>query len=340
MSETGAKLRVGLAVPFPHSFEVGEYVPLLQEIEARGYDTAWAGEVAGGDAISVMTLVASHTKRLRAASGVIPVQTRTPTLLGLTAATLERLAPGRMALGLGLSSPVVVEQWNGVPFRSAIGQLREAVAIIRAVASGERVSFDGRFYRVRGFRMMAPPPPAPVKIYLAALNPRALELAGEVADGVLLNWLAPETVPVSIRHLEAGARRAGRTLADFEIAAFVRTCVTDAPDAARAYLARDITGYATVDAYARFFSASGFAGEVEALGAAWKAGDRAGAVRQISPRMLDGLTVTGSEAFCRERIAEFVKAGLTMPVVMPVSPEAASGSDGRASLLRTIRTFP
>jgi probable F420-dependent oxidoreductase len=330
--------RLGVSIPFVHSSPATEVVPLLREIESRGYHTAWVGEVAGGDAVTVMALVASHTTRLCTATGVVPVQTRTPVLLGLTAATLGRLAPGRIALGLGLSSPVVVEQWNGVPFRNRLGQLREAVQIIRAVVSGERVTLDGEFYRVKGFRMTAPPPSEPVKIFLGALGPKALELAGEVADGVLLNWLGPDTVSTSIHHLEAGARRAGRTLGGFEIAAFVRTCVTDQPEAARQYLARDITGYATVDAYARFFRASGFAPEIDTLQSAWKAGDRARAVAAISPRVLDALGVVGPESSCRARMDDFTRAGLTMPVVVPFTPE--TGAEARASLLRTVRTFP
>src|SRR5262249_25336273 len=232
----------------------------------------------GHDGITPMTVIASHTRTLRVANGILPVQTRTPTLLGQTAATLGRLAPGRIALGLGLSSPVIVGDWHGLRLRTSLDQLREAVAIVRAVLSGERVNHDGRFYRVKNFRLTAPPPPAAVKIYLSALGPKAVELAGEIADGVLLNWIPPEVVPESLRHLAVGARRAGRTLDDFKIAAYVRTCVTDDAGGARRWLARDITGYATVDAYARFFRASGFADEMDALRTAWSAGDRAGAV--------------------------------------------------------------
>src|SRR5262249_56484288 len=98
----------------------------------------------------------------------------------------------------------------------------------------------------------------------------------------------------------------------------------------------DITGYAIVDSYAGFFRASGYAAEVDAVNAAWKAGDRAGAVTKISPRVLDGLGVVGSAEFCRERVGQFAKAGLTMPVIMPFSPD----SDPRSSLLGTIRSFP
>src|SRR4029434_92899 len=108
-----------------------------------------------------------------------------------------------------------------------IQQIREAVQVIRMVAAGERVSFDGKFYRVKHFRLAAPPPAKPVRVVLAALGPEMLELAGEIADGVVLNWIPPETVPASIEHLETGAKKAGRGLTDFEIASFIRTCVPE-----------------------------------------------------------------------------------------------------------------
>jgi alkanesulfonate monooxygenase SsuD/methylene tetrahydromethanopterin reductase-like flavin-dependent oxidoreductase (luciferase family) len=234
-----------------------------------------------------------------------------------------------------VSSPIIVGQWHGLPFRKPLQQLREAVQVIRLVLAGERVNFEGEVYRVQNFRLTLRVP-APVRIYLGALGPRMLELAGEIADGVLLNWLAPQTVAASLKHLEVGARRAGRSLEDFEIAAFIRTCVTDDPEPARQWLARDITGYAIVDAYAAFFRASGYTEEVDAVRRAWQAGDRAGAVQRISSRFLEGLGNIGSADFCRARVAEFAKAGLTMPVVFPFSPEA----DPRPGLWRTVRTFP
>jgi probable F420-dependent oxidoreductase len=327
--------RLGLTFPFLHSVALTEYLDLSREMERRGYDTAWIGEAGGADAITPLTLVAATTTRLRIASGVLPFQTRTPVLLAQTAAALARLAPGRVALGLGVSSETIVGQWHGLPFRRPLAQLREAVAIIRAALSGERVSFEGAFYRVRNFRLVVPAPDPPIRIFLAALNPRALELAGEIADGVLLNWLAPESVPDAVKHVSAGAARAGRTLEGFEIAGYIRTCVTDAPGPARAHLARDITGYAVVDAYARFFRECGFAGEIDAVNAAWRGGDRPGAVKQLSARLLDGLGVVGDEGFCRARVQDYAQAGLTMPVIVPFSPDPAPVP----SLLRTLRAF-
>ena len=335
--------RLGIVLsPFTR-LPTAEFVAVAREAEARGYHTAWVGEAGGHDAVSLMTLIATHTERLHVGSAVVPVQTRTPVLLGMSAASLNHWAPGRVMLGLGLSSRVIVGDWHGLPFQASLQQVREAVQIIRLVVSGERVNFDGKFYRAKNFRLAQAPPTAgtaaeaPVRLALAALGPEMLELAGEIADGVVLNWIGPETVPASIAHLEAGARRAGRTLDGFETASFVRVCVTDTPEPARATLARDITGYATVDVYASFFRAAGFAPEVDALQAAWRSGDRAGAVKQLTPRVLDALGVVGNEAFCRARIADFVRAGLSQPVIVPFAP----GEDGDpgASLLRTLRAF-
>jgi probable F420-dependent oxidoreductase len=330
-------MRLGFVLAGAAALPAAEFVAMARETQARGYHTAWTGEVGGYDAFTIMATLAACTERLHVGSAVVPVQTRTPVLLGMSAAALGHLAPGRVTLGLGLSSRIIVEQWHGLRFSAALAQIREAVQIIRLVTAGERVNFEGAFYRVKNFRLTAPA--APARIVLAALGPEMLELAGEIADGVVLNWIPPEAVPASIAHLEAGARKAGRTLEGFEIASFIRTCVTDDAPAARAALARDITGYAIVDVYGSFFRTAGFGAEMDALNARWQAGDRAGAVTEVTPRVLDGLGVVGDEAFCRERIAAFARAGLTMPVVLPFNPAAAGGGDPRPALLRTLRAF-
>jgi probable F420-dependent oxidoreductase len=315
---------------------ITEFPAIAREAETRGYRTAWVGEASGADAIVLSTLIATHTETLGIANGVIPVQTRTPIVYGQAAATLAQLAPGRFALGLGLSSEIIVGQWHGLPFTPSIQQMREAVQIIRMAAAGERVNFEGRFYRLRNFRLAIPAPAPAPRLCLAALGPRMCELAGEIADGVLFTWMPPAAVATSLGHVEAGARRAGRSLADIDVAIYVRTCVTDQPSAVREALAREITGYAIVNAYARFFSECGFAEEAHAVNAAWKAGDRAGAVSAVSGRLLDGLGAVGSAAECHEQIAAFARTGVT-PVVFPF---AAPGPAARASLLRTFRAFP
>jgi probable F420-dependent oxidoreductase len=320
----------GLAVP------LAEFPAIAREAESRGYRTAWVGEASGAEAIVLSTLIATHTATIGIANGVIPVQTRTPIVYGQAAATLAHLAPGRFGLGLGLSSEIIVGQWHGLPFTPSIQQMREAVQIIRTAAAGERVNFEGKFYRLKNFRLAIPAPPTPPRIYLAALGPRMCELAGEVADGVLLNWIPASAVATSLAHVEAGAKRAGRSLADLDVAVYVRTCVTDERGTVREALARDITGYAIVSVYARFFEECGYAPEVAAVNAAWKAGDRAAAVKGISERVLDGLGAVGPADHCREQLAAFARTGVT-PVVLPFAPP---GPTARASLLRTFRSFP
>jgi probable F420-dependent oxidoreductase len=320
----------GLAVP------LAEFPAIAREAESRGYRTAWVGEASGAEAIVLSTLVATHTTRIGIANGVIPVQTRTPIVYAQAAATLAHLAPGRFGLGLGLSSEIIVGQWHGLPFTPSIQQMREAVQIIRTAAAGERVNFEGTFYRLKNFRLAIPAPSTPPRIYLAALGPRMCELAGEVADGVLLNWIPPSAVATSLGHVEAGAKRAGRRLADLDVAVYVRTCVTDERGPVRESLARDITGYAIVSVYARFFEECGYAPEVAAVNAAWKAGDRAAAVKGISERVLDGLGAVGPADHCREQIAAFARTGAT-PVVLPFAPP---GPAARASMLGTFRAFP
>lgn len=328
--------RLGLAIPFSNPMPLTDQLELAQDAEARGYDTIWINEVNGSDAVTTMTLLATNTKRLNIAAGIIPVQIRTPIVLGMTAASLGSLAPGRIGLGLGVSSRIIIDQWHGLPFEKPLAQLREAVTIVRSILAGERVNFEGRFYRLKGFRLAISPPSQPVPIYLAALGPRMLQLAGEIADGVVLNFIPPEAIPESIRQIEIGARRAGRSLDGFEIASFVRVSVTDNIDAGRQWLARELTGYCIVDLYIRFFTACGFGNEVEAVNRSWQAGDRAGAVKQISPRFLDGMGVVGPADFCRQRLQEFARAGLTQPVVFPFSPDPTPFP----SLLRTVQAFP
>src|SRR5262245_57518926 len=226
----------------PLVMPIAELPMIAREAEVRGYRTAWTSEASGAEAIVASSVIATHTSTLRIANGVIPVQTRAPIVYGQAAATLAHLAPGRFALGLGLSSEIIVGQWHGLPFAPSIQQMREAIQIIRIAAAGERVNFEGKFYRLRNFRLAIPAPARAPRICLAALGPKMCELAGEVADGVLFTWMPPTAVATSLRHVEAGARRAGRSLGDIDVCSYVRTCVTDDGGPVREALAREITG--------------------------------------------------------------------------------------------------
>ena len=265
-----------------------------REAEALGYSSFWVNHPGATDGLVALAAAAKETRRIELGIGVIPLHTRGPDSI-VQGVRANALPLDRLLLGVGSPNP------------DALKRVRAGIAELRSELQ--------------------------VRLVVAALGPQMCRLAGEIADGVLLNWIPPEAVPQSLRQIEIGAKRAGRNVADLEIAAFIRTLVTDDPAPARAWLARDITGYVIVGPYARFFAGCGFGAEVEAVNDAWKAGDRAGAVRQISERFLDGLGVVGPAEFCRQRLAEFAKAGLTQPVVIPFSAD----SDPKPTVARTLQ---
>lgn len=279
-----------------------------------------------------MTAMAGVTTHLRLGTGIVPILTRTPSLLAMTVASIAQLAPGRVRIGLGVSTPNIMQNWHGIPYDRPLARLRAYVTIIRKALAGERVTQEDGVYPLRDFRLGLPALQPPIPIYVAALNPRMLQLAGELADGVLLNWLPEEQVPWALGHLKLGASKVGRTLADLDIACLVRVCVTNDVGAARQWLRRELTGYMIVEAYQRYFRQIGFADETEALHAKWRAGNRSEAVEEVSDNMTERLAVFESAAQCRARLARFADAGVRLPIAFPFSPEA----EYQASIHRTL----
>lgn len=324
--------RIGVALPIPHPLPVQDYIAAAKRAEAVGYESVWIPEVAGPDATSLAAAIAVETKRVRIGTGIISVFTRHPTLTAITAATLGGLSQGRFVLGLGVSSHTIVQEWQGIPFTRPLARTREYVEIVRQVVAGGKVVCDGKIFHIRNYRAAMVMEQGCIPIYLAALQPPMLRLAGEIADGVILNWVPAERVPDLIREVEVGAKKAGRSLADIDITCLVRVCIAEAEDRVRAWLRRELTGYTIVELYNRYFTAFGFSEEARSVLAAWQQGDRAGATAQVSERMLKALAAFGSAEACRERIAEFHAAGVNGVIAFPFSAEAQP----RDSLLHTL----
>src|SRR6185436_8862914 len=201
-----------------------------------GYESLWIADTgAGPDAFVVAAVAAGVTRNVRIGTAVIPIYTRALPVHAAGAGSVAQLAPGRFILGLGISSETIVDAWGGVPFRQPFTRMRETVAVLRQMLAGERVTFAGKTLRTRNFRLVSPPP-KPVPIYIAALMPPMLELAGEIADGVILNFMPVDAVPRMLAHVRAGAERAGRDPARLEVVSRFQTIVTDDVPAARAAL--------------------------------------------------------------------------------------------------------
>ncbi len=217
---------------------------------------------------------------------MLALQLRTPMVVAMAGATLQALHPERdILLGIGISSPVVATRWHGMPYSERpLGQVREYVTLLRACLSGEKVDFAGDHYQVKGFRLGVRLGEQRPKIVVGALNPKMLALAGELADGVLLNYLPASHVPWSVEQVRKGGHA--------EIYAYVHAGICEREegiDLAR----RDLFSYAVVDSYARNFTRAGFGDEVDAIRDAHAAGDREAALAAVSDEMVDAIDVMG-----------------------------------------------
>src|SRR5256886_4009781 len=210
--------RLGASLPLPP--DLGMCRRVAERAEALGYESIWIADTgAGPDAFVVAAAAALATRRIRLGTAVVPIYTRALPVLAAGAGSCAQLMPGRpFVLGLGVSSETIVDAWGGVPYRRPLTRMRETVAALRPMFAGDRVTFEGKTVRTRGFRLVSPPP-APVPIYVGAPMPPMLELAGEVADGGILNFMPVEAVPRMLAHVRAGAERAGRDPAALEVVA-------------------------------------------------------------------------------------------------------------------------
>lgn len=306
---------------------------LAERAEARGYDTIWMPESAGREAFSQLAVYAVRTRRLRLGTGIVNVYTRTPTLLAMSVATLDQLSAGRAVLGLGTGHKEDLERGHGVTFEQPFQRLREYVSLLRAILRGDDPP-SSRLCPVTRFRLAFSPERRALPIYLAALGPRMCELAGEIADGVLLNWATPGYVEEAVAHVRTGAERAGRSVGEIHIACYIRTAVTSGPQSPEFTLALELTRYVAVDVYRRMLEASGFAEDVLAVVHALPQGMEA-AARKVSARLLEAVAMVGSDPARQARLERYRRAGVTQPVIAPV----AVGPDALASWTRAIDAF-
>jgi probable F420-dependent oxidoreductase len=242
---------------------------------------------------------------LRLGTAILPAFTRAPALMAQSAAALADAAPGRFALGIGSSSNVIVERWNGVPFVDPYKKVRDMVRFLRDAFTGEKVSRVYDTFEVQGFRLGIRPEQAP-PILIAGLRPGMLGLAGREADGAIINWLAPSDVAKVagvVHQAAAGEQR--------EIVARIFVCPSDNADVVRAGARFAIAAYMNVPVYAAYQQWLGRGEQFSAMWAAWQAGDRQAALAAIPDEVVDDLVVHGTPAQCRQRIAEYHEQGVT-----------------------------
>jgi probable F420-dependent oxidoreductase len=299
--------RWSLSVPL-EGFGLAEHGEIAQEAERRGYTDAWSYEADGLDCFSALAPVAL-AGTLRLGTAIANVFTRGPATLAMSAAGVADLAPGRFCLGVGAGSQPIVEAWNGGRFAMPATRVRETVQVVRAALSGQRVVFRGKTLTVDGFRLTRPPA-EPVPIYVAALRPGMLKVAGEVADGVILNWLAAADVPRVVGIVREAAAAAGRDPGAVEITARLLVNADPPGPESDTGVRRHVTAYLNVPVYRAYQEWLGRGAELGPMWQAWERGDRKAAVAAVPARVMDDLILRGAMPEIRAHVERYLAAGI------------------------------
>jgi probable F420-dependent oxidoreductase len=306
--------RYGMTVPF-------EGVPLhaqrewMEELVELGYTDVWSAEADGADGFTPLALTSVWAPSLRLGTAIIPAFTRGPACLAQSVGAMAQAAPGRFVLGIGTSSNVIVERWNGIPFEQPYKRTRDMVRFLRTALTGEKVNEAYDTFEVRGFRLKARPE-QPVPILVAALREGMLNLAGREGDGAIINWLSADDVARVAPIVRAHG-------ADKEIVARIFVAPSEDAEAVRAAARFAIATYLNVPVYAAFHEWLGRGEQLQPMWQAWRSGDRSAALAAIPDEVVDALVVHGSPEQCRAHIQRYVDNGVTTPAlaVLPLAPD-------------------
>ncbi|HYK27282.1 MAG TPA: LLM class F420-dependent oxidoreductase [Streptosporangiaceae bacterium] len=299
----GSQSRWGITLPL-HGLPLPAQKDLVTSLPDLGYTDAWSAELAGIDAFTPLAFASQWAPQLRLGTAIVGVYGRAPVTLAVQAGTLADLAPGKFVMGIGTSSKVAVEQWNGIPFDKPYQRSRDMLLFLREALAGAKVSHEYETFSVHGFRL-DPAPKIPPALALAALRPGMVKLAAAEAGIAITNWLAPTDVP-KVRDV-AGP--------DCELVARIFVIPTTDTNTARFIGKRMIAAYLTVPVYAAFHEWLGRGDIIAPMLTAWNSGDRKGAVAAIPDSLVDELVIHGPLEHCRERVAEYHATGLDTPVI-------------------------
>ncbi len=296
-----------MTVPLPGHLHAQE--KQLRQLSDLGYTDIWSAEADGVDAFTPLAMAAAWEPRLRLGTAIVPAYTRSPALFAQSVASLADAAPGRFAIGVGSSSNVIIERWNGIPFVEPYKKVRDIVRFLRDALTGEKVTKQYDTFKVDGFRLGVRPEVQP-QILVAALREGMLRLAGREADGAIINWLSPDDVRTVTKVVHDAARAAGADPATKEIVARIFVCPSENADVVRAGARFAIAGYLNVPVYAEFHRWLGRGDALAGMWDAWKAGDRKAALAAIPDSVVDDLVVHGSPAECRAKIDRYFANGV------------------------------
>jgi len=291
--------RYGMTIPL-EGIQLSDHRSWFDELAELGYTDLWSSEASGTDAFTPLALAAGWAPTMRLGSAIVPAYTRGPGLMAMSVAAMAEAAPGRFLFGIGTSSNVIVESWNGIPFEKPYQQTRDMVRFLKQALTGEKVDASYDSFTVKGFRLGRPPAQIP-PILIAALRPGMLRLAGQEGEGAIINWLSAEDVAKVVPHV--GTNK--------EIVARIFVCPSADTERVRAMGRFAVAAYLNVPVYAAFHEWLGRGPVLKPMWDAWKAGDRKAATASIPNDIVDDLIVHGSPAECRAHIERYFANGVT-----------------------------
>ncbi|MDX6287202.1 MAG: hypothetical protein QOG53_2687 [Frankiales bacterium] len=338
-------MRLGLNLGYWGAGDDAGNLALAQEADRLGFSVAWAAEAYGSDAVTVLTWVAAHTQKMDVGSAIFQIPARSPAMAAMTAATLDSLSGGRFRLGVGASGPQVSEGWHGVRFDAPLGRTREYIDIVRMALRRERVQYEGKHYTLplpdgpgKALKLIVHPVRETIPIYLAAIGPKNLELAGEIADGWLAIFFSPEHAGEQLEHVRAGAAKADRDMATFDVVPTVPVVLGDdlaaCAEPLKAYAALYIGGMGSREK--NFYNAlarrMGYDQEAQQIQDLYLGGDKMGAMQAVPFEFVDQTSLLGTTERMVDRLQAYAESGVTTLSITPWAPT----QEGRIETLRTV----
>jgi 5,10-methylenetetrahydromethanopterin reductase len=314
-------MRVGLC--FDGFYSIQEMLELAKLADNVGIESLWMSDhLCFRDSVSSAAAFLATTKKITVVAAPLTPYSRHPMITAMAIATMEEMAPGRVGAAIGTGNATALAE-VGVPVTRPLKIMREYMMVLRQLLSGETVQFKGEFFAINGAKMGFKPF-SPIRVYMTAVKPAMLRLAGEVGDGVLLSaGCAPKYIAQCVQEIQTGARRAGKTLKETDVAGFITTSVSNDPreaiDASKTFLAYIFRN----PHHAENIRLGGGKVDQEALAAAIAKRDWSGATKFISDEVVFAHSITGTPSECRKRLEDFLKEGLDLPILLPMGTQEA-----------------
>jgi probable F420-dependent oxidoreductase len=315
--------RIGVALPVDDGYAMPELVEMARAAEALGYGAVFCGEVRSTEAFALLGLVAASTSKVHLGTAVIGIGVRSVALTAMGFATLAAVAPGRVTAGVGVSSRDIVQGWHGREFFPPLAQVESFVPALRAALAGTSIDVDAAGVTSSGFRLTRAAVPQ-VPILVAALNPRMLELAARVADGVIIAWTSPDALAHDVKHFRSAAAAFGRDPDTLKVIATLFAYAGPDVEHARSNVRDRILRYCQSEGHRRRFAL--YVDDIDEAATAWRSGDRGRARELIPDAAVDAFAAIGDGQTVAKQIEEFLVAGVDLPLIYPVGKNDEGGT--------------